>query len=54
MSDIKDHWWLCKGVIFWMGEAFPDEIEKTLQDVDDDSEDYAIGSSVESDDGDDI
>ena len=44
--------WLLNGEIIWMDKIFPDEIEKILQEADDDIEDYAIGSDVESDNGD--
>ena len=37
-----------------MDEGFPDEIEKIIQQEDDSNDDYAIGSNVESDDGDDF
>ena len=35
-----------------MDEVFPDEIEKIRQEADDGNEDHAIGSNVESHDGD--
>ena len=37
-----------------MDEAFPDEIEKIRHEADDGNKDYATGSNVESDDGDDF
>ena len=43
--------WLPHGEIFWMDEVFTDKIEK-IQEADGDTEDYAMGSNVESDNGD--
>lgn len=43
--------WLPHGEILWMDEAFSDKIEK-IQEADEDTEDYAMGSNVESDNGD--
>ena len=54
MSEIKDHGWLSNSEIRRMDEAFPDEIENILQEMDYDNEDYAIGSYVDSDDGEDF
>ena len=43
--------WLPHGEILWMDEVFTDKIEK-IQEADGDTEDYAMGSNVESDNGD--
>ena len=52
ISEIKDYRWLRKGKILGMDEAFPDEIQQIRQEADDSNVDYAIGSNVESDGGD--
>ena len=54
VTDIKDCGWLPNGEIFWMVEAFPAKIEKTLQEVDNDNKDCALEGDVEDDDGDDF
>lgn len=49
MSEIKVYGRLPSSEILWMDEAFPVEIEKILQEVNYDNEDYAIGSDFDSD-----
>ena len=50
--DIKDHGWFPNEENFGVDETFPDKIEKIMQKVDEDHEDYAIGCNDESDGGD--
>ena len=50
IPEIEDHGWLPNGKILWMDEMD----EQIRQEADDGNEDYAIGSNVESDDGDDF
>ena len=50
IPEIEDHRRLPNGKILWMDEMD----EQIRQEADDGNEDYAIGSNVESDDGDDF
>jgi hypothetical protein len=50
--EIHKNGWLPSGEIYWMDDAFPDEVETILFEADDENEEYAIGSDVESNDED--
>lgn len=65
MPEINEHGWLPTGEIFWLDDAFPEDIEMFLQqevdndeDNDDNDEvndnDYFSGSDIESEDDDEL
>ena len=46
--DITDHGWTTKGQIYWLDDAFPEDLENLLADNNESDYELELGSDVES------